>query len=138
MSYKILDHATDLIVEVRAPTLETAFGAAGRAVVDATIDAASVSETGQRTITAHGKDLDYLLFSWLEEVAYLLITTGFAISRFDIRITKNSEYTIGATCFGEDLNIKKHRFKLEIKAPTFHEMEIRDSDGIYMKFLLDL
>ena len=32
----------------------------------------------------------------------------------------------------------KHEFKVEIKSPTFHEMEIEENDKIRMKYLLDL
>ncbi|HJM46031.1 MAG TPA: hypothetical protein QGF44_03540 [Candidatus Nitrosopelagicus sp.] len=34
--------------------------------------------------------------------------------------------------------MKKHQFKVEIKSPTFHEMEIEENDKIVMKYLLDL
>ena len=36
------------------------------------------------------------------------------------------------------INLKKHEFKVEIKSPTFHEMEIKEDDKIVMKYLLDL
>jgi SHS2 domain-containing protein len=34
--------------------------------------------------------------------------------------------------------LKKHNFKVEIKAPTFYDMVIRNEEEVYMKFLLDL
>jgi len=34
--------------------------------------------------------------------------------------------------------LKKHNFKVEIKAPTFYDMVIRNEGEVYMKFLLDL
>ena len=36
------------------------------------------------------------------------------------------------------LNLKKHNFKVEIKAPTFYDMVIENKEQVYMKFLLDL
>ena len=36
------------------------------------------------------------------------------------------------------LDIKKHNFKVEIKSPTFHLMEIKENDGVTMQYLLDL
>jgi SHS2 domain-containing protein len=50
----------------------------------------------------------------------------------------NETYKIQATAFGENLDFKKHNFKVEIKAPTFYEMVIKNEDKVYMKFLLDL
>ncbi|MDH3780541.1 MAG: archease [Nitrosopumilus sp.] len=52
---------------------------------------------------------------------------------------ENDGYRINAKAFGETLDVKKHNFKVEIKAPTFYDMEIRqDNNGVYMRFLLDL
>ena len=39
---------------------------------------------------------------------------------------------------GEKLDLKKHGFKVEIKSPTFHLMEIKENDGVTMQYLLDL
>ena len=89
-------------------------------------------------IKVQGKDLRYLLFNWLEAVIYQLITDGFAIKRITLDLKKNEEYEITATSYGEPIDLKKHNFKVEIKAPTFHEMEILEGKEVKMKFLLDL
>ena len=39
---------------------------------------------------------------------------------------------------GEEIDFKKHHFKLEVKAPTYHLMEINDDKPVLMRFLLDL
>ena len=56
----------------------------------------------------------------------------------EFSIEKNDFYEIKAKAFGETLDLKKHNFKVEIKAPTFYDMVIRNDDEVYMKFLLDL
>ncbi len=138
MSYRYLDHATDAFVEVKAGSLKEAFILAGESVVDITLDSKLVEEKEQKTITVYGKDLRYLLFNWLEEVIFQLITEGFAIHRFSIDILKNSEYKIRANIFGEEIDLEKHHFKVEIKAPTFHLMEIKENDKTTLRYLLDL
>ncbi len=138
MSYKFLDHATDAIIEVRAKNLKEAFSAAADAVINLTLDQDKVEEKEQKQFSAKGKDLRYLLFSWLEEIPFVLITEGFAIKRTEFEIKEKNGYEIDATVFGESLDFKKHNFKVEIKAPTFYEMEIRTGKEIFMKFLLDL
>lgn len=138
MSYKFLDHATDAIIEVRAKNLKEAFSVTADAVINLTLDQDKVEEKEKRQFSAKGKDLRYLLFSWLEEIPFVLITEGFAIKRVEFEINEKNGYEIDATAFGEPLDFKKHNFKVEIKAPTFYEMEIVEDDGIFMKFLLDL
>ncbi len=138
MSYKFLDHATDAFVEVTAKDLKEAFSVTADAVINITLDQDKVEEIDQKKFSATGKDLRYLLFSWLEEITFVLITEGFAIKRIEFDIKKNTEYAIQAKAYGEPLNFEKHNFKVEIKAPTFYEMKIEQNNGVFMRFLLDL
>jgi len=138
LSYKFLDHATDAFVEITAKDLKEAFAVTADAVINITIDQDKVEEKEEKEFSAQGKDLRYLLFSWLEEITFVLITEGFAIRRIEFDISENGEYTINAKAFGEALDLKKHNFKVEIKAPTFYEMKIEQNGGVFMRFLLDL
>ena len=138
MSIQYLEHTTDAFILVTAPSLTDAFTLAGQSVVDTTLDKKTIEEKEQRTLKVSGKDLRYLLFNWLEEVNYQLITEGFAIARFSLDISKNSTYELKSTIFGEPIDLKKHHFKVEIKAPTFHMMEIKQNGQVTMRFLLDL
>ena len=138
MSYKFLDHSTDAIIEINAKDLEQAFSVAADAVINLTLDQDKVEEIHSKKFVAKGKDLYYLLFSWLEEIPFILITEGFAIKRIEFNIEKNDTYKINAEAFGETLDLKKHNFKVEIKAPTFYDMIIKNEEKVYMKFLLDL
>ena len=138
MSYKTLEHATDAIIEVTADNLEEAFQTAGISVIETILDSSKVDETNSKKLVVKGKDLKYLLYNWLEEIIILTITEGFAGKRITIDILRNENYEIHAEVFGEAIDLKKHQFKVEIKSPTFHEMEIEENDKIIMKYLLDL
>ncbi|MDC0193702.1 archease [Candidatus Nitrosopelagicus sp.] len=137
MSYKYLEHSTDALIEVKAPNLTKAFEVAGQSIVQTIIDDSKIDEDIQKKITVEGKDLDYLLYNWLEEIIILTITDGFAIKRFKLDV-KKEPFVINAELFGENIDIKKHGFKVEIKSPTFHEMEIDEGDETRLKYLLDL
>ena len=138
MSYKTLEHATDAIIEVTADNLKEAFEIAGISVIETILDISKVDENNSRKLIVKGKDLKYLLYNWLEEMVILTITDGFAGKRILLEITKNGNYQIDAEIFGEAINLRKHDFKVEIKSPTFHEMEIKQNDKVIMKYLLDL
>ncbi len=134
----MLEHTTDAIIEVRASTLEEAFRIAGDAVIETTLNPDAVNGTETREVSVSGTDLRYLLLNWLEEVIYLLITDGFAIKKLEPKISLSNEMKISCMATGEPIDLSRHGFKVEIKAPTFHDMEIRQNGGIYMRFLLDL
>ena len=138
MSYKTLEHATDAIIEVTADNFKEAFQIAGISVIDTILDSSKVEENDSKKLIVKGKDLKYLLYNWLEEMIILTITDGFAGKKIVLEITKDDEYEINAEIFGEVIDLTKHEFKVEIKSPTFHEMEIEENDRIRMKYLLDL
>ncbi len=138
MSYKYLEHSTDAFIEVRAKNLEEAFSVAGKSVVETIIDTNNIQEIEEKNIKVKGRNLLNLLYNWLEEIVTITITDGFAIRNFSVNIKKNKEYQIISNISGEKLDIKKHNFKVEIKSPTFHLMEIEENDEITMRYLLDL
>jgi len=138
MSYKYLEHATDALIEVNAKTLEDAFSVAGKSVVETIIDSNNIQEIEEKNINVKGRNLLNLLYNWLEEIVTITITDGFAIKNFSVNIKKNKECQIVSKISGEKLDLKKHNFKVEIKSPTFHLMEINENDEITMRYLLDL
>lgn len=140
MGYRLLDHATDAIVEVDAGGADEAFADAGRAVRDITLDAGSVAPSSRRAVSAAGHDWRHLLFDWLEAVTFVLITDGFAVSSVEARVVSPPPHgRVEGTVAGEPLDVARHGFKVEIKAPTFHDMAVDVAPGrVKMRFLLDL
>jgi protein archease len=65
------------------------------------------------------------------------------ISVFKVKIyeniNKDNGYLLSGIAKGEYLNPKKHHYKVEIKAITYHEMEvIQEKNKVITRFLLDL
>jgi SHS2 domain-containing protein len=129
---------TDAFIEVTGGTIDEAFENAGISVVDTIIDINSVENKEDRKIEIRADDLKGLLYSWLEEMIILTITDGFAGKTFNVKVTKNDRYHLLANVRGEEINFEKHHFKMEIKSPTYHLMEIKDEKPVLMRFLLDL
>ena len=138
MSYKTLEHATDAIIEVTADNLKDAFKIAGISVIETILDISKVEEKENKKIVVEGKDLRYLLYNWLEEIIILTITEGFAGKIIQVEINEDDKWKITAEIFGENIDLKKHGFKVEIKSPTFHDMRIEQNEKVVMRYLLDL
>jgi SHS2 domain-containing protein len=62
------------------------------------------------------------------------------MSQFSVKIKQHdSNYLLEGITRGEPLELDRHHYKVEIKAVTYHEMEIREEkDMITTRFLLDL
>lgn len=141
--YHFLDHMTDAVIEAHGETLEEAFENAAKGLNDTMVDLKTVMPNEDLKITAQGHDLYSLLFDWLDKVLLLLVADGIVMSEFSVKIRQHDDngggYSLTGIAKGEKLNLDRHHYKVEIKAVTYHEMEIRQEKGkATVKFLLDL
>ena len=139
MGYTLLDHSTDALVEVRAATMDAALEDAAYAAIDIMLDRSQVRNLKTCDIAVDAPTIHEALYAWLEEIIYQVVTEGFATSKVSARyVAADSTHTICARVSGEMLDVGRHRFGVEIKAPTYHEMHISESDGVLLRFLMDL
>jgi SHS2 domain-containing protein len=137
--YRYLDHMTDAVIEAYGNTLEEAFESAAKGLNDTMIDLQEVKPDREINIQASGHDLQELLFDWLDKVMLLLVADGIVMSEFSVKIRHDDGYSLEGIAKGEKLDLQKHHYKVEIKAVTYHEMEIMQESGrATVKFLLDL
>ena len=137
--FRYLDHMTDAVIEAYGSTLEESFEFAGRALCNTMVDLSTVEPKSEINIQASGHDIHSLLFDWLDKVMLLLVADGIVMSEFKVKISRNGGYTLEGVARGEKLNLNRHKYKVEIKAVTYHEMEIKEnSSGAVVRFLLDL
>ena len=138
--FRYLDHMTDAIVEAYGCSLDEAFENSAKGLVNTMIDLKQISPDQEYEIIAKGYDVKSLLYDWLEKVMLGLLIDNIALSDFKVKISeRNSNYYLKGIAKGETLDLKKHHYKIEIKAVTYHEMEIKQTENIITtRFLLDL
>jgi SHS2 domain-containing protein len=137
--YRFLDHMTDAVLEAYGETLEDAFENAAKGLNDTMVELKTVIPDREIRITAEGHDLYSLLFDWLDKVMLLLVADGIVMSDFSVKIRQDKGYFLEGIAKGERLNLDKHHYKVEIKAVTYHEMDIKQEKGkASVRFLLDL
>jgi len=139
--YRFLDHMTDAVIEAYGTTLEETFENAAMALCDTMIDLKTVTPQSEFKFFVKGDDLYSLLFNWLDQVMLMLVADGMALSQFSVKISQQNDnrYQLEGIAKGEPLELSRHRYKVEIKAVTYHEMEIKQEKNIITaRFLLDL
>jgi SHS2 domain-containing protein len=139
--YEFLPHTTDAYIEARGETFEQALEAAGLALFDTMCDINSVSHELTDELQASGSDEIRLLYDWLERLLLKFELEGKVYSRFKVASIAKSPDTLHTTArmFGEKYDRKKHGSKVEVKAVTYHKMEIlKDKSGVALRFILDL
>jgi SHS2 domain-containing protein len=110
------------------------------AVEDLMADIASIEPRETREVRLQAKDAGSLLYDWIESLISLQESDGLLFSKFDCRISRTQdEYNLLAELLGEKFDPSRHEQKTAIKAPTFHDMKISESDEhVTLRFLVDL
>jgi len=91
-----------------------------------------------KKIKVTGNDLQSLMFNWLNELLIYIDGENLAFSKFDVKIDEK-KFKLEAVCKGEKINPKKHEIKSEIKAATYHKLEIKKERKIWKsQVILDI
>jgi len=122
-----LDHTADAGIIVRAGDLPELFARAAWGMFSLITDVPNVEPVEPRRVTLQAADRSALLVAWLSELNYVHITEHRLFSKFDIRRLTDAE--MEAEAFGEKTDPERHAIHTEIKAVTFHGLEIAHIEG---------
>ncbi len=141
MGFKFLEHTADVKILVEEKTLSKAFSTAALALKEVMAEQILVAPRIKREINTEGKDLEALLYSFLENMIYLADAESFILSKPPIvKIEKNpGGFSLKANLIGDDA--KKYIFTNEVKAITYNEMLIQEDkakDKVIIQFVLDV
>jgi SHS2 domain-containing protein len=139
--YNFLPHTTDAYIEAVGSNLEEALNQAGLALFDTMCDVQSISQELKDTISVQGSDKPALLYNWLEALLLKFELEQKVYNDFQISLTSTpqGELKLNAEAAGEYFNREKHHPKVEVKAVTYHRMEVREERNLaVVRFILDL
>ncbi|HIH45350.1 MAG TPA: archease [Candidatus Methanoperedenaceae archaeon] len=134
MRYEYLHHVADTKFRAYGQTIEEAFENAALAMFNAMTDTSKVAQVEMREVALVSGDLEGLLHAWLSELLYLFNVENILFGTFRVGgISRDGDsYSIRSQAWGEVVDPVKNTFFLEVKAVTFHEMEIQKIDKGYM------
>ncbi|MGB2705845.1 MAG: archease [Candidatus Omnitrophota bacterium] len=125
--YEQLPHTADIAVRVYGKDLRELFMNAAFAMFDIIADLEGLKESVSVDVELKAASREELLVAWLDELLYNFYTKGIIFFRFDIAFLNGEK--ISAKARGRHVGENKNRLKTEIKAATYHDLNIRDSDG---------
>ena len=141
LGYSLLPHTTDAYIEATGPTFEEALEQAALGLFDTFCEVNSISPDLTEEIEVKGTDEVRLLFSWLETLFLKFELEGKVYSKFHVSriIVNDADIIATATISGELYSKPKHGAKVEVKAITYHKMEVVHSiSSTTVRFILDL
>jgi len=122
--YKFLDHTADVLFEATGKNLSDLCTACALALQEIQVKLSTVAPNRKKAIKITAPNPDRLLFNFLQELIFLKDAEQLLFSKFKIKITEKSIFTLTADCFGEKIN-KKHELNVDAKAITLHQFEVK-------------
>jgi SHS2 domain-containing protein len=133
--YELIDHTADVGVKAYGKTVAEAFEHAAEAMFDIITDESTIDSIGEYDIQLESPDLEQLLVDWLSKLLFLNDAENLVFGKFQVTIDANR---LSARVFGEKYNKKKHKMGVEIKAVTYHILQVNKKDPIFVQVLFDI
>ena len=136
-TYELIDHTADVGVKAYGKTISEAFENAAKGMFDIITDSSEIENIGQYNLELEAPDLEQLLVDWLSDLLFLNSAKNLVFGFFKIELDeKNSK--LSAKVFGEKFNISKHKAGAEIKAVTYHMLEVKKKKPFHVQVLFDI
>jgi SHS2 domain-containing protein len=123
--YKLIDHTADFGIHVYGSDPKELFANAAWAVFDLITEIDELTGIDSCRIEVSGDDWPDLMVNWLREVLYLW--NGKELLVKNARILSLSETELTATLECDSFNPDRHVIKTEIKAVTYHQIQVNSS-----------
>lgn len=137
--FEYFDVTADIGFYAFGKNLNEAFENAGLAIFNIISNTDNIDPQKSIEFEITSEDEVSLLYDYLEELLFYHEVEFMLFSEFIIEIEKtDDDYHLKAIIKGEDINWDKHERDCEIKAITFHQMEVNISDDVWLKAIVDL
>jgi SHS2 domain-containing protein len=135
--YEVFAHTADLGLRVKAPDLNALFSEAGRGFFSVIV--ANLSDVRPLSLVEFdikGRDLAYLFADWLNELLFAFESRRLLLCEFDVSVGDDG---LHATAKGETIDESRHQLDHEVKAITYHGLNVREvDDGWAAEVILDI
>lgn len=127
--FRILEHTADIGFEATAASRAGLFAEAVRAFAAIAFEQDTIAPASIRTVDISGDDEAERLINTLEEVLYLFDAGIFATR--DCDVDRRDDDRLLVHLRGEPRDTDRHRWRLMIKAVTYHGLDVGERDGAW-------
>ena len=135
---EIFEHTADAGIRAESSTLSKAFHEVSLAFTEI-ITGGSLPDTKNNfEINLESSSLDSLLVNYISHLIYLFDTENFLVSSVDVSIKSGLSNTVSGILKGDFYNEAIHGYGVEIKAVSYHMLEISEGPPSKIVVILDL
>lgn len=118
-----IPHTADVGITAYGKNLLELFTYAAKGMYSLLVDLKTVQAKESKLIHLKAANIEELLIRWLNELLYWTATEKTVFAKF--KVTKVTDRDLYAEIRGEKIEPGKHKFGLEIKAATYHNLKIK-------------
>lgn len=129
--FEWVEHPSDIGFRAYGPDLAGALENAALALFEVMVDTSKVRPLQEVPIELEVEDEGALLYDWLERFLYFHGAQGLVMSKFkvDELTQRDHSFKLKARAWGERFNPERHDARVEVKAITYHMMEVKLEEG---------
>lgn len=135
-NYEYFDVTADIGFKAYGESMNEAFENAGLAIFNIISDTSNIEPVKEISFKIRSEDEISLLYDYLEELLFYHEIEFMLFSEFHVEIDDNLQ--LKATIKGEAIDWNKHERKTEIKAITFHKMDVKKTNIWQLQAIVDL
>lgn len=136
-----IDHTGDIGIQVTAASLPELFERAALGMFAVLTDLPAVSAEEDVRVTVEGRDREALMVRWLSELNYHHTVDHQLFCDIAVEAIEEEPdgFVLTGTARGEPLDPERHTVYTEIKAITFHGMDVRRTEtGWAVQIIFDM
>ncbi len=135
--YRLIDHTADFGLEIFGSDETALFEEAAVALFELVTDSTALTAELSRDIEVTGEDWPDLMVNWLRELLYIFNGEEQIVCRAAINDIKETH--LQATIDSEPFDPQRHEIRNEIKAVTYHQIEVGPvDDGWRARVIFDV
>jgi SHS2 domain-containing protein len=144
LKFEFFDVTADVGYKAYGNSLGNAFENAAIAMFEVITDTSTIKHLVEKQIELEAEDKYALLYDWLSELLFFHDSEYLVFSKFDVKIYSKvvddlETYHLVAMLWGEEFDPLRHERRSEVKAVTYHMMDIKDENlDVMLQVILDI
>ncbi len=134
MRYEVIEHTADVGIKAYGDGVNEIFENAALGMFDLMTDVTLVRPVGEVKVEVQAHDLGALLVDWLSELLFLHEVDHAFFAEFVVAV---DGLALQGTARGEEVDPGRHRLEAQVKAVTYHKLEVNPEEG-YATVIFDI
>jgi len=131
LKFEQISHTADIGLRIFGKDMKELFENAALGMFSVMADIEGMKTSVEKEFSLCAASKEELLVAWLDELLYNFYTKSILFSAFQILSISSDDLSLTAKANGRPVGENRNRLLAEIKAVTFHNLEIKKNEDRY-------